>query len=81
MLEHKRPWKVLKIFIQVSSNDDLGLTLSFSVARSNLLSGLFIWVEVLDFVEDFGAQVDRYSYIGEHKNNFLHLRSSSSFDL
>ena len=41
MLEHKIPCKVLKIFIQEGSNDDLGLTLSFTMARSYLLSGLF----------------------------------------
>ena len=38
MLEYKVSWKVLKMFIYEGSNDDLGLTLSFSVARSNLLS-------------------------------------------
>ena len=36
MLEYKISCKVLNIFIQEGSNDDLGLTLSFSMARSNL---------------------------------------------
>ena len=40
ILEHKISWKVLKIFPQKCSNDDLGLTLTFLMARSNLLSRL-----------------------------------------
>ena len=40
MIEHKISWKVLKIFVQKCSNDDLGLTVRFFMARSNLLSGL-----------------------------------------
>ena len=39
ILEYKISWKVLQIFAQECSNDDLGLTLSFFMARSNLLSG------------------------------------------
>ena len=33
-------WNVSKIFVQGDSNDDIGLTLSFSMARSILLYGL-----------------------------------------
>ena len=33
-------WNVSKIFVPGDSNDDLGLTLSFSMARSKLLYGL-----------------------------------------
>ena len=40
ILEHKISWKVLKIFPQNCSNDDLELTLTFLMARSNLLSRL-----------------------------------------
>ena len=43
------------------------------MAKSNLLSGRFIWEEFMDFVEDFGAQVDKYSYIGEHKKIFFFI--------
>ena len=40
ILEHMISQKVLKIFAQKCSHDDLGLTLTFFMARSNLLSGL-----------------------------------------
>ena len=56
MREHKVSWKVLKIFIQEGSNDDLRLTLSFSMARSNMFFCDFVWVKFMDFVEDFGAR-------------------------
>ena len=35
---NKISWKILKIFTQECSNDDLKLTLSFFMARSNLHS-------------------------------------------
>ena len=41
-------------FYPGGSNDDLGLILSISMARSNLLSRL-LYGSVMDFVEDFGA--------------------------
>ena len=28
----------------------------------------------MDFVKEFGAQVNKYSYIGEHKNIFFALQ-------
>ena len=39
----------------------------FFMARSNML-----WVEFMGFVEDFSANVNKYSYTGEHKNTFCH---------
>ena len=39
-LEHKISWKVLNIFPPKSSNDDPGLTLTFLMARPNLISRL-----------------------------------------
>ena len=39
LLEYKSSNKVLKNCIQEGSNDDLGLTLSVSIAGSNLFSG------------------------------------------
>ena len=53
-------WKVLKIFAQKWSNDDLGLTLTFFVVRSNLLSGLSYGEEIIELVEDLGAKVNKY---------------------
>ena len=40
MLEHMISWKVYKLFAQEFSNVDLGLTLCFCMARSNLPPGL-----------------------------------------
>ena len=48
-MKKAKTWKVLKIFAQKYSNNDLGLTLT-NFARSNLLSGLSygkIWVQKL----------------------------------
>ena len=41
--------EVLKFFAQECSNDGLGLTFTFSVARSNLLSVAFIWENALKY--------------------------------
>ena len=46
-------WKVLQIFAQECSNDDLGLTLSFFYGKVKFAFWDFIWEEILDFVEDF----------------------------
>ena len=56
MLKHNISWKVLKICTQERSNDDFGLTLSFFMARPNLL-----WVEFMGFAEDVSAKVNKYS--------------------
>ena len=71
MPEHKISWKDLKIFIQEDSNDDHWLTLSF-LDNVNFAFWAFIWEQFVNFVEDFGAQVSKYSYIKlcEHKNIF-----------
>ena len=71
-LEHKISWKVLKIFPQKCSNDDLGLTLTFLMAMSNLLPGLaFIREEFMELVEDLGAEVNKYSQRNEYMNIVL----------
>ena len=57
MLEHKIAWEVLKICIQECSNDNFGLTLSF-YGKIKFAFWPFIWVEFMDFVEDFGAKVN-----------------------
>ena len=53
ILEYKISWKVLQIFAQECSNDDLGLTLSFFYGKVKFVFWNFIWEEILDFVEDF----------------------------
>ena len=35
----------------------------------------------MDFVEEFGSNVNKYSSLGEHMNIFVHQRLRSSFDL
>ena len=54
MLEHKISWKVLKIFAQECSYDDLGI---YS-AKFKFTFWDFIWEEFLELVEDFGAKVN-----------------------
>ena len=62
ILEYKISWKVLQIFAQECSNDDLGLTLSFFYGKVKFAFWDFIWEEILDFVEDFlGPKVNKYS--------------------
>ena len=53
MLENKISWKVLKIFTQECSNDDLGLTMSFFYGKVRFSFWAFIGEEFMDFVEDF----------------------------
>ena len=69
-LENKISWKVLKIFTQEFSNDNLGLALSFCKVKFAFWA--FISEEFMDFAEVFGAKVNKYSSAGEHKNSFVH---------
>ena len=55
MLEYKSSCEVLKIFAQEYSNDYLGLTLIFYGKVR------FAFWAFMDFVEDFGAKVNKYS--------------------
>ena len=50
-----------KDFPQKCSNDDLGLTLTFLMARSNLFSRLSYGEEFMELVEDLGAEANKYS--------------------
>lgn len=69
--------KSLMIFAQKHSNDDLGLTLNFFMARSNVLTfWAFIWEDFLDFVDDFSANVNKYSSKGEQNNRFFFCSGS-----
>ena len=60
MLEYKSSCEVLKFFAQEYSNDYLGLTLIF-YGKVRFAFWAFIWEEFMDFVEDFGAKVNKYS--------------------
>ena len=58
-------------FTQECSNDVLGLTLFFYMAKSNLPSA-FHMGRVHAFCEDFGAKANKYILTGEHRNSFMH---------
>ena len=61
MLEYnKTSWKILKSFTQECSNDDLKLTLIF-YGKVKFAFLAFMWAEFMDFVEAFGAKVNKYS--------------------
>ena len=64
MLGYKISWKVLKIFIQDGSNDDLGSTLSFFLSQGRICL-LSCYMGRVRALEDFDAQVNKNSYIGE----------------
>ena len=58
MLEHRISWKV---FTQECSNDDLKNTkpwvdLEFFYGKVKFAFWAFIYVEFMDFIEDFGAK-------------------------
>ena len=60
MLEHNKiSWKNSKIFTQECSNDDLKLILSF-YGKVEFAILAFIWEEYMEFVEAFGAKVNKY---------------------
>ena len=58
--ENKISWKVLKIFAQVYSSDDLWQTLTF-YGKVQFAFWSFVWKEFMELVQDFGAKVDKYS--------------------
>ena len=60
MLENKILFKVLKTWANECSNGDLGLTLTF-YGKAKFAFWSFIWVEFIDPIEDFGANVNGHS--------------------
>ena len=76
----KQHW-VLKYY-QDYSNDDLGLTLTFFTARSNLVPYVFLWEKgkTMDFSEPsivYDIKVGRCSQINEYMNLYEYQRSRS----
>ena len=69
MLEHRISWKVLKLFAQKCTYDDIGLTLTIYGKIKFAFRG-FTQEEFMEFLEDFGAKVNKCSYINECINFF-----------
>ena len=64
-LKHGLQYRVL-LHYQVCSNDDIGLTLTYFTARSNLVPNAYIWEKgkTMDFSETivvYDVKVGRYS--------------------
>ena len=70
ILEHKTSWKVLKIFYQRYSNDDIGLTMIFSW-QDQICFPSFTREEFIELVKGLGAKVKKKgSKINEYINIF-----------
>ena len=77
--------RILKYY-QIYSNDDLGLTLTYFTARSNLIHYTFIWEKgkIMDFSETivvYDIKVGRFSQLNEYMNFYEYQRSKSFIDL
>ena len=77
--------RVLKYY-QVYSNDDPGLTLTYFMARSILVTHAFVWekCKTMDFLETmvvFDIKVGRCSQLNEYMNLYEYQRSRSFIDL
>ena len=77
--------RVLKYY-QVCSNDDTELTLTYFMARSNLVHYSFVWEKgkIMDFSETvvvYDIKVGRFSQINEYMNLYEYQRSRSFIDL
>ena len=59
----------MKLFSQKCTNDGIGLTLTFYGKIKFAFAG-FTWEEIMEFVEDLGAKVNKCSYINEYINFF-----------
>ena len=77
--------RVLKYY-QVCSNNDLGLTVTYFTAKSNLVLYAFVWEKgkTMDFSETivvYYVKVDRCSYLNDNMNLYEYQRSRSFIDL
>ena len=77
--------RVLKYY-QVCSNDNLGLTLTYFTARSNLVPYAFVWEKgnIMDFLETIvvcDIKVGRLIQLNEYMNLYEYQRSRSFIDL
>ena len=73
-------------YYQVCSNDDLGLTLTYFIAMSNLVHYAFVWEKgkTMDFSETIvvcDIKVGRCSQLNEYMNLYEYQRSRSFIDL
>ena len=69
-------------YYQVYSNDDPGLTLTYYMARSNLVPHAFVWEKgkIIDFSETivvYDVKVGRFSQLNEYVNLYEYQRSRS----
>ena len=75
---------VLKCY-QIRSNDDPGLTLTYFMARSNLVPYAFVWekVKTMDFAETvvvYDVKVVRCNNLNEYLKLYEYQRSRSLID-
>ena len=73
-------------FYQVCSNDDLGLTLTYFTARSNLVPFAFVWGKsnIMNFSETivvYDIKIGRVIQLNEYMNPFEYQRSRPFIDL
>ena len=73
-------------YYQVCSNDDLGLTLTYFTARSNLVPYSFVWEKsnIMDFSETivvYDIKVGRFIQLNEYINLYDYQRSRPFIDL
>ena len=73
-------------YIQICSNDDPELTLTYFTARSNLIPYAFVWEKgkIMDFSETivvYDIKVGRFSLLNEYMNHFEYQRSRSFIEL
>ena len=66
MLEHKIHWKFSRFLWWP------WVGLEFFFGKVKFAFWAFIWEDFMDFI-DFGAQLNKYSYLGEHMNIFFAL--------
>ena len=92
ILEPKGRWIKLGMqhqvleYYQVCSNDDSGFTLTYFMARSNLVPYAFVWekVKTMDFSETivvYDIKVGRCSQLNEYMKLYEYQRSRSLTDL
>ena len=73
-------------YYKVCSNDDLGLTLTYFTARSNLVPYAFVWEKsnIMDFSETivvYDIKVGRFIQLNEYMNLYEYQRSRPFIDL
>ena len=73
-------------YYQVCSNDDPGLTMTYFMARSNLVPYAFVWEKgnIMDFSETivvYDIRVGRFIELNEYMNLYECQRSRSFIDL